>query len=580
MVNMAKIRITVLTILTAMQFLTASWLQAEAQFYAQVDPESGTLDTIYNLNITLEDADATEDPVLEPSADFSVQYRGPISRVQIVQGEVSRQKTWVYALMPTKQGELKTPSATLTVNKERLRTEQIVVRVSAALATPIPQVDTAAPEGVLLRQTIDNRKVYVGQQIALSIDLLTAISLYEPQFPDLVYDGFIVRTVADNLRGSEVINGIAYDKLQFKRALFGLREGKHILGARSIKARVASQKEKFGKSFPFEHLNPFDMGSFEDFFAGRKLEDVSIDSNELELELLPLPPRPVVFPLNGLAQTIVGETTVEASLDRPALSVGETAQLRVVVTSTGNIAGIKGIQLPLDPSLQVYEEAAEQKEFEVGGLLVTQKKFPIAIVPTAGGQFVIPPYRLGYWDITTGSYREAQSAELKLKVAGPTISPPAMSAPPTETVNNSSDKSLKYAAPSLWERLSAWISIQLVIYFLAFLIIMSFAALVLLRSISKRMPKQNALRQLRLALEADQIKSVVYSYLAQRFSLSLEVRGAALREQLKEKGLSSANMFAIEALLDDLDAKLYGDDNSGLASAELRARAEALVRIL
>lgn len=571
----------VLLILAIANLVCPTWVHAEVQFYAQVEPEVGTLDTVFQLSLTLEDSDAEESPILESNSDFTVHYRGPISRVQIIQGKVSRQRTWVYALTPSKEGALRTPSATITVNKEKLRTEQIVVRVNPLSATPIPRhAPASAPDGVILRQHIETPKAYVGEQIALNLDLLTAISLYEPQFPDLVYDGFIVRTIADNVRGTETINGISYDKLQFRRALFGLREGKQKLEPRTINAKIQSQKEKFGKSFPFEQFNPFDLGSFEDFFAGRTLQDVKIQSNELLLEVLPLPEKPNNFPQHGLAQTVVGETTVEASLDRNSLLVGETAIAKVTITSTGNIAGIKGIDLKLPPSFQVYEEAVELKEFEVGGLLVTQKRFPIALVPSAGGQFTIPSFQLGYWEPSSRSYRIAQGPKLELNVAGPALSATPEPSANAEQQSAKTEDSLPYVEAKLWERVAAWVSVELFFYFIAALLSLGLCVLLLLRSLSLRQPKQKALKQLRSARELDELKTTFCAFLISHFSLSLDVRGVALREQLKVHAISKANMFAIESLLDDLDAKLYGHDQSGIPFAQLKERALALVRVL
>ncbi|MBX7144765.1 MAG: BatD family protein, partial [Oligoflexia bacterium] len=425
--------------------------------------------------------------------------------------------------------------------------------------TPSPAEPTQV-EGARLIQSASPQKVFVGQQIVASIELQTAIDLIEPQLPDLTYDGFLTRVIADNERTSRVIQGVPYDVVRFRRALYPLKAGELTLGARMLKTKVRARSKR---GFPFNGLNPFDMDMdfFDRFFQGGTLKDVAIPSNEFRVQVQELPAWPSSAESWGLSQPVVGETTIEATLDKRHINVGESATLTVKITSTGNLSAIKTLPRIFPNQLKVYEEAPDVKEFESGGALMMQKTLRASVVPTAPGSIIIPAIALTYFDNAEGEYRTIEAPQTSLEVEGAAqqaVATPfqdlSKTAEPTETAPAAT---LRYEEETWATRLGRTVSISLAILILSSLAILAALSYAFVRTLRQKAPAKTLLRRLSLATELADIAQLFKQYVSLKTGVDLSVRGEPLRSSLQQSGLEPSLAFAIERVLDQLDAALY-----------------------
>lgn len=554
---------------------------AAPNFYLRVTPTAGTQDEAYLLAITLDDGDASGVPDLSGNDDFAVSYMGPQTSIQILNGHVSRSITWNYRMQARRAGDLQTPSADLVVGGVRMHAESLHVRVEAAGApTPTVAPNNAQLEGARLVQSVTPEKIYVGQQAVASIELQTAIDLIEPQLPDLTYDGFLTKVIADNERTSRIIQGVPHDVVRFRRAVYPLKAGQLTLSARTLKTKIRARSKR---GFPFNGLNPFDMDAdfFDRFFNGGSLKDVAINSNEVKLQVQDVPAWPDDAARWGLTQPIVGETTIEASLDKASLKTGDSATLVVKILSTGNLNTIKSLPPVAPATIKLYEEAPDNKEFESGGALMMQKILRASLVPTSGGDFVLPPIALTYFDPSEGAYRTIQGPQFTLHVEGAALAatvPTPIAA--TVTADKTSAPTLRYEEDSWTKRLSRSLSPTLALLIIFSLCFFAMAAWILLRILGKDAPAKNLLQRLSLASDLSEISILFKQYVQLKTGVDLSVRGEPLRASLEARGVNRSLAFAIERVLDQLDASLYSGARTSVDRVSIQQEALATAKEL
>ncbi len=563
-----------------------AYAQTDTEAYVRIEPEEGSTDTVFKFEVTAKNADVESPPTLGTSSDFNVQYRGPISRVQILNGEVTREMSWIYALSPLKEGDLKTPEVSLRLAGKSYPLEQINVKVRRSIGGPAGTNSAKGADsikGVVLRQQLSSHEAFVGEQVALDVDLLTTINLYEPQFPDLVYNGFLVKTITDNERGEEILEGTPYERLRFRRALFAIDTGEIELAARTIQARIRVKNPKRSSSFPFDALSPFGSDFFDQFVNGGPLKDIQISSNKLHFRAVPLPQD--TQNNSGRFSGIVGETTVAAEIDKPNVRAGDSVNLRVTVTSTGNLSSLKKLGLRIHPQIQVYEEIPQTTEFQAGGLLVTRKVFVAALVPTLGGVFKLPAYQIRYFDPVRKEYRTAESETLEISVTGPSSVTP-VATPNTELLPGQNEEKseatsvLHYTEPNLIERLQKLISAQMIALGLAVSGLLIFVSTIVIKNHKKNRPKRNALHLCVAAQNFNEVQAAVKYFMEHTIGIDASLRGPQLRNALSEKQLPTETALLWVTLLDDLDSSLYGGNTSISSIEHIRDRALALMRIL
>ena len=184
---------------------------ALAEVRVEVNPRSGAINEQFVMSVIIESEDDAGVPQLSRSDDFNAVYIGPQSSVSIVNGHVSKSMAFSYRLVPRREGLLETPAIDIEVGSHSQHLDPVKVKVSAAQDVPADKIN-----GVYLKQSIDPKTVYLGQQADNVVELQTAINLIDPQFADTSFDGFWSESIADNERSSRVSGGYQYDILRLQ----------------------------------------------------------------------------------------------------------------------------------------------------------------------------------------------------------------------------------------------------------------------------------------------------------------------------------------------------------------------------
>jgi hypothetical protein len=419
---------------------TAAW--ADPSITAKVSANEMTLDSSITLLLEVQGVNnAGSAPNLQ-LPDFQVQPAGQTSSFQWVNGKSSSLVTFNYVLSPTKTGQLTIPSLSLQIGGKTYSTQPIVVSVrasgngSAGAAAPATSnhmrdqesvpVPSEGLKPVFMTASVDNEKVYVGQQIILKV-----MFLHRPdvQFasqarysePDLT--GFLVEPL-DKQEYSTTINGARYDVTEIPYALFPTSDGDLTIGAAQVELAVRTESD------------PFDPNSFFQNFFGR--------AQVARLNTRPIPIHVRALPIDKPAgfSGAVGRYKISSKLDTDQFEVGKPFNLILTVDGVGNVKALKEPDLPELKGFRKYETISSSKISKEGKFVHGSKEFKTLLIPQVSGQLTIPDVPFSYFNPAKNEYETSTANGITISVKPGTINPdeprvsggPASAAQPSEGV--------------------------------------------------------------------------------------------------------------------------------------------------
>jgi hypothetical protein len=370
------------------------------------------MDDTFVFEVKVEDA-TSQPPSLVGGDDFDISYLGISRMTQSINGLVSYRTIFRYELRPKHEGILETPA----VERRGQLTPPKKIQVAKA-ASP----STRNPNGPLsLESRVSTHEPYVGEQVVSEIiihsntpnpaiekvDDLSTQGVWQQQMPPQSS-----RCQARN----RCTTTIAY-------ALFPLTAGRLTIPGRSMVGAVPMQQANNPLIDP--NFDPFGT-SFQDFF-GPRMRRANLKSNEIELNVKPLPGKNV--PFVGFVETIV--TSPEL-----ALEVGKgTAQFSVKIVSDANLESLKTLSTQPSTHHEIFWEEPQRRVFVQDGKLLTEITFQGAVVATNGGDDSITFEPIEYFDPTSGTYKSAGIDPIVLHIFGTQVATPAIAVTPPPQIS-------------------------------------------------------------------------------------------------------------------------------------------------
>ena len=448
---------------------------------AELSDRDLVTDTPAQLTVTVEDgANPTEAPAIRvPGA--TTRFRGEMARSTIINGEARSEKSFVYALVPSRPGPLDIPAIEIQTDRGTVRTEPIHATVSnATTSAASPTRPASEPTRAFVRLEVPARKLYVGEAVPVKIRAYfragTAVTVQGA--PKLSSEAFTLSDLSDKPAQTEVmIRGETYLQATWTAVL---SPAKPMNGALSVELPVEiayrersrqqhrSLRDMFGGD-PFGGMGVFDDPFFSgDPFAGMDIDldsmfDVGpVQQRELKLRASAGKVTVVEPPVTGRPKNFTGAVGSFDLTAQPVTGeayVGEPITLTWKVTGTGNldrltIAGVAESTRLKAYSVKSTTEAAGDRE---GGT----KTFTQTIVPTEAGTLEIPVVEMPYFDPETRAYVTAKAEPIVLDVLPARGAPAAVtgaasssSAPAEDLSKVPSERhatlSPMYRQPSFW----------------------------------------------------------------------------------------------------------------------------------
>ena len=527
------------------------------------------------------------------------------TQYQWVNGRSTSSKSFVYLLMPEKEGQYTIDPIEVTIGNRVFRTQPIPIRVTSASPAPAaaprglsgdplrddPATGTrrsqATNEDVFVSAEVDRASAYPGQQVTLTYHLYTqenVTGLQLQESPPL--NGFWVENldVEQKPPGTRrVINGREYlDYVVKRQALFANAPGRLKIPTSTFAVSVKTAGDLFG-------------------FFGQS-DTLYRKTREIDLNIVPLPEtdRPEGF------RNAVGVFTLASELDKPGVAAGEAVSLRVKLAGKGNLKEIPDLPLPAMPDMTIYSSKREDNIRAVSGNQIGGEKiWDYVIVPKVPGDHTIPSLAFSFFNPDRGGYETVTTSPIFLKVApgkdgGSSFTGLSGLNKQNLTRLGTDINFIKLNAPDLELRqkplyASPWV------YALAGLPLLANAGIILFQRRARRSAdgaqarirraKRMARRRLREAAKAGRLEPRRYydgaaaaltRYLGDRFNLpDIAMTADSLERNLEANGVAPETVKAVLAAMQECDfGRFVSASSPPERRKELALRIQGIIRSL
>ena len=362
---------------------------------------------------------------------FNVLYGPSTSRsssISIMNGRTTQSSTvtYTYTVVPTEEGTLKVPAATIQVDGKAVKSGSPSIEVLPA-SQQQSQQSSGSQQGGNARQgrqqqgnansgqisgnelymtvTANRQKIYEQEAVMLTYKLYTLVNIQQISGEMPQIDGCHVQELDRSAQLSlkyERVNGRNYGTAVWKQyVLFPQKTGKLKIPSITFDTQVEVQNH---------NMDPFDI-----FFGGGSLSQMvrkQITTSPVEIEVLPLPtPKPDNF------SGAVGKFTISATLTPEQVNANDAATLRLVVSGQGNMKLMKAPKINFPQDFEVYDPKENNKTQNTATGAKGNITYDYVVVPRHGGKFSIPPVEFCYFDPEQEKYNTLRTDSFSLAVA-------------------------------------------------------------------------------------------------------------------------------------------------------------------
>ncbi len=352
----------------------APFAAADAAVVASVDRSRIDLNESFTLKVVVDTAIDVEPDVSALEADFFIGPRTQLSNTTIVNGQITRSRTWSYVLMAKRAGNLVIPP--IIIGSER--SEPVPITVS-------PQAKAAPGEAdIFVITEADFDESYVQAQILYTVKVYRAVATRQPRLsePDITGVDVLVELAGEERSYDALLNGKSYNVVERLYALFPQESGEIRIAPARFEARVLRNGR----------------------ISGRKV----FQSEPIVVNVKPIPPPPDGYPDAAWLPAKSVTLGDEWSRDPETLPAGEPITRRLTVTSLGQLSTqIPVIEIDVSDSVKVYPDKPELRvSAEAGGILASRTD-QYAMIGVETGDVVMPDVNLPWWDIAEGTWKIA-----------------------------------------------------------------------------------------------------------------------------------------------------------------------------
>lgn len=339
-----------------------SGLSLADQVTAALDKNTVTENEVVQLTIRTDFANTGNGPDLSSlKRDFDIVSQSQNSQFSFNLGTNQALNFWVVTLIPKAVGNFQIPP--IKVGDQQ--SEALYIEVKPAKQ----MTDKLGNPLVMLKFQSNITEPYVQQQVLLTLELYTAVTLQSANLSTPNHPNLLMERLSDDQMRYEEINGTSYQVLTREYVAFPQRSGPLELTNQSVEAMVSTQR------------------------GARK---VNIKSTPISLNVLPIPAS--YGNSNWLPTDAVAVRSVLSnSVSNPR--IGDTLFWEIDITAQG----VLGEQLPTlsYPSNRAYKLYPSSPTYETNkGIngVTGRASMRIEVVPTQSGPLTLPEVQVTYWD--------------------------------------------------------------------------------------------------------------------------------------------------------------------------------------
>jgi hypothetical protein len=345
-----------------------------AAVIASVDRDEVELNESFTLKVIVDSAIEIVPDVSALDQDFYIGSTSQLSNTTIVNGQISRSRTWTYMLMAKHDGQLTIPP--IVVGAEQ--SEPLRITVS-------PQADVLPGEAdIFVTSEVDHTESFVQAQILYTVKVYRAVATRQPRLSDLVVEGVeVLKEMAGEERSYDsILNGKAYNVVERVYALFPQASGELNIAPARFEARVLRDNR----------------------ITGRKI----FESAAINVLVSPIPAPPADFPDAAWFPAKSVELSQVWSRSPGSLPAGEPVTRHITVTALGQLeTQIPVIEPKVSDSIKVYPDKPELRNAAVPKGILASRKDQYAMIGVSPGTVELPELKLPWWNIDSGVWEVA-----------------------------------------------------------------------------------------------------------------------------------------------------------------------------
>ncbi|MFQ5687526.1 MAG: BatD family protein [Candidatus Scalindua sp.] len=374
----------------------------EIKIIISVDKTRVEVGNQFRLTIGVQGAFDTDIPQLTPPESFILMYGPSVStQTSIVNNVVSVFRGFTYSFSPTETGKFELGPVTLEYKGKVYKSNP--VKIEAVKRTPFEgNVDPDRERSkrvdinkrIFVELTTDKKEAYIYEQIIESFKLYFQKGL---PIDDLNYvaastKSFLAEKLGEERRYEEVHDGILYNVIELRTALFPLVSGNIEIPPAKFNCNIIIRQQGYSNSI-------FDE------FTGRGGQRYPVerrtDSIKLKIKSLPELDKPEDF-----AGT-VGKFTMDVLAKPTKVKVGDPITLSINIRGEGNIQTIgEPVLSPGDKKdFKIYPAETDTTITDRGEGLRGEKLFRKVIEPQHEDIDTIPAISFSYFDPELERYK-------------------------------------------------------------------------------------------------------------------------------------------------------------------------------
>ncbi|MBJ90073.1 MAG: hypothetical protein CMO98_09460 [Woeseia sp.] len=346
----------------------------EASVVASIDRPNVELNESFTLKVTVDTAIDIEPDASALEADFHVGTRSQLSNTTIVNGQISRSRTWTYVMMAKRQGTLTIPP--VKIGAEESQPIQIIV-------TP-PSTSHPGEADIFVTTEVDRKQSFVQAQVLYSVKVYRSVATRQPRLSEPSMSGaeVLIQPVGEERSYESILNGKAYNVVERAYALFPQASGKIAIDGARFEARVLRDGR----------------------ITGRKI----FESQPIEIMVSSIPEPPADFPdaVWLPAKSVI--LSEDWSRDLGHLPLGEPITRHLTVTAIGQLSTqIPALEPAVSENIKVYPDKPEFRDAPEASGIRAMRRDQYAMIGIAAGDVVVPEIRLPWWNIDAGEWQVA-----------------------------------------------------------------------------------------------------------------------------------------------------------------------------
>ena len=377
---------------------------ANAAVIASIDRSNVELNESFTLKITVDTAIDVEPEASALEENFYVGTRSQLSNTTIVNGQISRSRTWTYVLMARREGDLVIPP--VRIGGEQSEPVPITV-------TP-PSTNIPGEADIFVTTEVDHAESFVQAQVLYRVKVYRAVATRQPRLSEPSIGGVevLVESAGEERSYESILNGKAYNVVERVYALFPQESGTISIEPARFEARVLRNGR----------------------ITGRKI----FESDAIDVTVNPIPPPPADYPDAVWFPAKTVELSEDWSREPGSLPAGEPITRHITVTALGQLSTqIPVIEPATSDNIKIYPDKPEFRDTaeQLGIRAVRRDQY--AMIGVSAGDVELPTVDLPWWNIDAGEW---QVASLPGSILNVLPSPNAVLPPPAPPVEQPAEE--------------------------------------------------------------------------------------------------------------------------------------------